>query len=178
MFNVAFADDVDDTIRGSIEDAERESHIAASLLGARARSIGILDSLARGLAFSDEVLDSYQGDVAEIAATGACIQLLGGASPLVQDQPRRFAKDKILAALDSRQIRQIDTFIKVRFHCGICIIWHLDPFMILNTVHEIAFTLTTQKECPVIFWTKLGLYCKNRTLQELTIGEQNLANGV
>jgi hypothetical protein len=113
MFHVSFQEDVDDTIGRPIEVAERESHIAASLrvLAARARSIGILITpeivgcLAEGLGFSDDVVHSYQGDEAEIAAIGSCIQLLCGASPLLQDQPKRFAKDRILAALDDLQMR-------------------------------------------------------------------------
>jgi len=126
MFAVAFRDDVNNAIRGPIEVAERESFIAGSLLAARARSLGILNtpeivgSLAEGLGFSDEILYNYQGDVAEIAAIGSCIQLLCGASPLVQDQLERFAKDKIVAALDSLKISPIDTLIKVRY-----IVWNL-----------------------------------------------------
>ncbi|KAF8965585.1 hypothetical protein BDZ97DRAFT_1811389 [Flammula alnicola] len=117
MFHVAFRDDFNNTI-GEIEFAERDSYIAVSLLGARARSMGMLNtpeivgSLAEGLGFPDEVLYHYQGDVAEIAAVGSCLQLLGGASSLVQDQPERFAKDKILAALDSLQFSQNDVLIK------------------------------------------------------------------
>jgi hypothetical protein len=82
MFDVAFRDDVDNAIREA-EVAERESYIAASLLGVLARSIGILNtpetvgSLAEGLAFSDELYYGYQGDAAEIAAIGACVQFLG-----------------------------------------------------------------------------------------------------
>ena len=82
---------------------------------ARARSLGILNtpeivgSLAEGLGFSDEVLYNYQGDAAEIAVIGSCIQLLCGASPLMQDQPERFAKDKIVAALHGLKISPIDT---------------------------------------------------------------------
>jgi len=117
MFHVAFGDDVVNNAIREPDVEERESYIAASLLGSRARSIGILDtpevvgSLAEGLAFSDEVQRSYQGNAAEIAAIGACIQLLGGASPLV---PKRFAKDKIMAALDDLQIShsQIDMLIQ------------------------------------------------------------------
>ena len=81
-------------------------YIAASLLSGRARSLGLLDtpqivgSLAEGLAFADEVLYNYQGEAAEITAIGSCLQLLGGASRLMQEQPDRFAKDKVLAALD------------------------------------------------------------------------------
>jgi len=121
MFRVAFQEDLDGAIGPPVEVAERELHLAASLLGARARSIGVLDtpnivgSLAEGLGFPDEVLFHYQGDVAEIAATGSCIQLLCGASSLVQDQPKRFAKDKILAALDRLKTSRIDALIKVCF---------------------------------------------------------------
>ncbi|PPQ72774.1 hypothetical protein CVT26_003156 [Gymnopilus dilepis] len=85
-------------------------YIAASLLSGRARSLGLLDtpqivgSLAEGLAFADEVLYNYQGEAAEkaaeITAIGSCLQLLGGASRLMQEQPDRFAEDKLLAALD------------------------------------------------------------------------------
>jgi len=74
-----------------------------------------VSSSAEGLGFSDEVLFHYQGDVAEIAATGSCIQLLCRASSLVQDQPKRFAKYKILAALDCLKISRIDALIKVCF---------------------------------------------------------------
>ncbi|KAF8965584.1 hypothetical protein BDZ97DRAFT_1811387 [Flammula alnicola] len=118
MFHVAFRDDLNDAIRGPIEVAERDSYIAASLLGGRVRGMGmfttpqIVGSLAEGLGFPNEVLYHYQGDVAEIAAVGSCLQLLGGASSLVQDQPERFAKDKILAALDSLQFSQNDVLIK------------------------------------------------------------------
>jgi hypothetical protein len=142
MFGVAFRDYVNSAIGGPIEVAERESFIAASLLAARARSLEILitpeivGSLAEGLGFSDEVLYNYQGDVAEIAAIGSCIQLLCGASALVQDLPKRFSKDKIVTALDGLEISSIDTLIKVRF-----IVWIVEfalAFMVSNIVHEIA----------------------------------------
>ena len=95
MFRIAFGDDINDTIRGPIEVAECESYIAGSLLATCARSIGILNtprivgSLAEGLGFSDDALCNYQGDLAEIAAIGSCVQLLCGASWLVQGQPKR-----------------------------------------------------------------------------------------
>lgn len=90
-----------------------------SLLAARARSIGILNTpevlgcLAEGLGFSDEVVHSYRGDEAKIAAVSSCIQLLCAASRLLRDQPERFAKDRILAALDGVRISSIDPLIKV-----------------------------------------------------------------
>ena len=62
MLEVAFGDDVNSAIGGPIEVAERESFIAASLLAARARNLGILNtpeimgSLAEGLGFSNEFL--------------------------------------------------------------------------------------------------------------------------
>jgi hypothetical protein len=121
IFRVSFQEDVDDTIGRFVKVSERESHIGVSLLAARARSMGTLatpkffGSLGEGLGFSDDVVHNYQGDVAEITATGSCIQLLCGASLLVQDQPQKFAKDKMLAALDNLQIIQIDTLIKVSF---------------------------------------------------------------
>jgi hypothetical protein len=121
MFQVSFQEDVDDTIGRTIEVEDSASHLAVSLLAARARSIGILNTpeilgcLAEGLGFSDEVVHSYQGDEAKIASIGSCIQLLCGASPLLRDQPERFAKDRILAALDGLQISSIDPLIKVRF---------------------------------------------------------------
>ena len=130
MFDVAFGDDVDNPIGGPIEVAERESFIAASLLAARARGLGILNTpeivggLAEGLGFSDEVLYNYQGDAAEIAAVGSCIQLLCGASPLVQDQPERFAKDKIVASLDCLKVRSIDQGSFHRLDRGICTCIH------------------------------------------------------
>ena len=64
-----------------------------------------------GLGFSDDALCNYQGDLAEIAAVSSCIQLLCGASWLVQGQLKRFMKYKILAVLDSLQISPIDTYI-------------------------------------------------------------------
>lgn len=93
MFDVAFAEEIDDAIRGPIHVPQRDSYIGASLLGARARNLGILNtpqvvgSLVEGLAFPDENLYHYQGDQAEIALIGSCLQLLGGASSLVQHQP-------------------------------------------------------------------------------------------
>jgi len=146
MFRVAFRDDVNSAIEARIEVAERASHIAASLLAGRARSIGILNtpeimgSLAEGLAFSDEVQCNYQGDAAKIAAIGACIQLLGGALPLVQDQPERFAKDKILAALDGLQINQIDTLIKVCF-----IFWIVEFALTISIQHRLWFRIQFTK---------------------------------
>lgn len=119
MFGVAFAETLDDAIRGPIEVPQRDSYIAASLLGARARNMGILNtpqivgSLAEGLGFPDEVLYNYQGDQAEIAAIGSCLQLLGGTASLVEHQPWRFTKDKILAALDRLQSSQNDILFQV-----------------------------------------------------------------
>ncbi|KAF8875959.1 hypothetical protein CPB84DRAFT_1853111 [Gymnopilus junonius] len=117
-FSVTFPDDLNDAIRGPIEITEHHSYVAASLLGARARSMGMLTtpdivgSVAEGLGFPDEVLFHYEGDIAEIAIIGACVQLLGGASSLVKDQPDRFAKNKILAALDRIQSKENDVLIK------------------------------------------------------------------
>jgi len=126
------------------EIAERKSHLAASLLAARARYFGLLNtpatmgSLAEGLGFPDDIRCYYQGGAAETAAIGSCIQLLCGVSPLVQKQPVRFAKHKILAVLDGLglQFSRIDALIKVRF-----IVWNLRlPFLWLrNTVHQVAF---------------------------------------
>lgn len=89
MFHVAFRGEVN-TIGGPVEFAERELFIAASLLATRARSLGMLNTpeIVGSLAgFSDEILYTYQGDATEIAAIGSCIQLLCGASPLLQGQP-------------------------------------------------------------------------------------------
>jgi hypothetical protein len=114
MFRVSFQEDVDDTIGRDIKVADRKSHLAVSLLAARARSIGILNTpeilgcLTEGLGFSDEVVHNYRGDEAKIAAMGSCIQLLCGASSLLRDQPERFAKARILAALDGLQISSIN----------------------------------------------------------------------
>ena len=77
---------------------------------------------------------TYQGDLAKIAAISSCIQLLCGASWLMQGQPKRFVKDKILAALDSLQISPIDTLITVHFMCA----YHFN-LILFDTVHEIAF---------------------------------------
>ena len=121
MFQVSFQEDVDDTIGRAIKVSDSKSHLAVSLLAARARSIGILNTpeivgcLAEGLGFSDEVVHNYQGDEVKIAAMGSCIQLLCGASPLLRDQQERFAKYRILAALDGIRISSIDPLIKVRF---------------------------------------------------------------
>jgi len=144
MFHVALRDDVNDSIRGDLEVAERKSHLAASLLAARARYFGLLNtpatmgSLAEGLGFPDDIRCHYQGGAAEIAAIGSCIQLLCGVSWLVQKLPVRFAKDKILAALDGLglQFSRIDALIKVCF-----IVWNLRfaIFMAANIVHQVAF---------------------------------------
>jgi hypothetical protein len=121
MFQVSFQEDVDDTIGRDIEVSGSASHLAVSLLAARARSIGVLNTpeilgcLAEGLGFEDDVVHGYQGDEAKIAAIGSCIQLLCGASSLLRDQPERFAKNRILAALDGLQISPFDPLIKVRF---------------------------------------------------------------
>ena len=137
MFCIAFGDD---TICGPIEVAEHELYIAGSLLATCARSIGILNtlrivgSLVEGLGFSDNALCNYHGDLAEIAAVSSCIQLLCGASWLMQGQLKRFVKYKILAVLDSLQISPIDTLVTVHFMC----MYHFNliPF---NIVHEITF---------------------------------------
>ena len=119
MFDVAFAEEIDDAIRGPIHVPQRDSYIGGSLLGARARNLGILNtpqvvgSLVEGLAFPDENLYHYQGDQAEIALIGSCLQLLGGASSLVQHQPWRFTKDKILAALDCLVSSENDILLQV-----------------------------------------------------------------
>lgn len=119
MFDVAFAEEIDDAIRGPIHVPRRDSYITASLLGGRARNLGILNtpqvvgSLAEGLAFPDENLYHYQGDQAEIALIGSCLQLLGGASSLVQHQPWRFTKDNILAALDNLKSSENDKLLQV-----------------------------------------------------------------
>jgi len=119
MFGVAFAEEVDNTIRGPIQVPSRDSYVAASLLGARARNMDILNtpeivgSLADGLAFSDESLYNYKGDEAEITLIGSCLQLLGGASSLVQHQPWRFTKDSILAALECLKSSQNDILLQV-----------------------------------------------------------------
>lgn len=89
-----------------------------SLLGARARSMDIINTpecvgkLADGLGFPKRVSLDYEAEQAEIAAMGSCIQLLGGASLLMRDQPVRFAKDTILAALDTLEPGQNDALIK------------------------------------------------------------------
>lgn len=118
MFIVALAEDVDNAIRGPIDDSRGDTYVGASLLGARLRNLGILDtpqivgSLAEGLAFPDEILYHYQGDNAEIALIGSCLQLLGGASSLVQQQPWRFTKDKILTALDGLKSSENDILLQ------------------------------------------------------------------
>jgi len=132
MFQVSFQEDVDDAIGRTIQVGDNAMHLASSLLAARARNIGILNtpeilgSLGEGLGFSDDVVHSYQGTEAKIACVGSCIQLLCGALPLLRDQPKRFAKGRILAALDGLQISSIDPLIKVRFH-----------FMVLNVTISI-----------------------------------------
>jgi len=106
MFHVAFRDDLNDHIRGRIDPSMRESYIAASLLAGRVRSVGLLTtpeivgSLAEGLKLPDESLYHYQGELAEIAATASCLQLLGGYSVLLRQQPTRFSKEVVLTALD------------------------------------------------------------------------------
>jgi hypothetical protein len=118
LFFAIFPDDFNASISGPVLVSERETYIAMSLLGARARSMDIINTpecvgkLADGLGFPERV--SIQGEQAEIAAMGSCIQLLGGASLLMRDQPVRFAKDRILAALDRLESGQNDALIKVR----------------------------------------------------------------
>lgn len=73
----------------------------------------IVGSLAEGLGFPDKVLHNYQGGQAEIAIIGSCLQLLGGTSSLVEHQPWRFTKDKILAALDRLQSSQNNILLQV-----------------------------------------------------------------
>jgi hypothetical protein len=142
MFRVSFQEDVDDTIGRAIKVADSESHLAVSLLAAHARSIGMLNTpeilgcLAEGLGFSDEFVHNYRGDEAKIAAMGSCIQLLCGASLLLRDQPERFAKDRILAALNGLQISSIDPLIKVRLiEFALTISIHI----ISNAAHKITF---------------------------------------
>jgi hypothetical protein len=66
-------------------------YLGVLLLAACARNSGILTtpeilgSFGEGLGFSDDVVHNYQGDVAEIAATDSCIQLLCAASLLVHN---------------------------------------------------------------------------------------------
>ena len=114
-----FPDHFNASISGPVLVTERETYIAMSLLGARARSMDIINTpecvgkLADGLGFPERVLFHDQAE-AEIAAMGSCIQLLGGASLLMRDQPVRFAKDKILDALDRLESGQNDALIKVR----------------------------------------------------------------
>jgi hypothetical protein len=119
LFLVMFPDDFNASISRPILVPERKMYIAMSLLGARARSMDIINTpecvgiLADGLGFPECVSLHYQSERAEIAAIGSCIQLLGGASLLMQDQPVRFHKDKILSALDHLESGQNDSLIKV-----------------------------------------------------------------
>ena len=120
-----FPDDFNAFVSGPVLVPERETYIAMSLLGARARSMDITNTpacvgkLADGLGFPKRVSFHYQAEQAEIAAMGFCIQLLGGASLLMRDQPVRFAKDKILAALDRLESGQNNALIKVsRLHAS------------------------------------------------------------
>ena len=120
LFFAMFPDDFNASISGPVLVPECETYIAMSLLGARARSMDIINTpecvgkLAYGLGFPERVSFHYQSEQAEIAAMGSCIQLLGGASLLMRDQPVRFAKDKILDALDRLESGQNDALIKVR----------------------------------------------------------------
>jgi hypothetical protein len=120
LFLAMFPDDFDGYISRPLLVPECETYIAMSLLGARARSMGIIintsecvGKLADGLGFPERVSFDYQAK-AEIAAMGSCIQLLGGAAVLMRDYPVRFAKNKILAALDRLESGQNEALIKVR----------------------------------------------------------------
>ncbi|KAF9565892.1 hypothetical protein CPC08DRAFT_815127 [Agrocybe pediades] len=118
MFHVSLRENVNDEIRGPIEAEERKSFVGASLLAARARSLGLLDTpeivgnFAEGLGFCDEKIHNYEGEVAEIAAAGACVQVLGGLSSLVEKQPKRFAKGKVLTALNRMAFPTISALIE------------------------------------------------------------------
>ncbi|KAF9558343.1 hypothetical protein CPC08DRAFT_819373 [Agrocybe pediades] len=118
MFHASLRETVNDAIRGPIEAEERQSFTAVSLLAARARSLGILSTpeivgnFAEGLGFGDEKIHNYEGEVAEIAATGACIQALGGISSLVEKKPKRFAKGKVLTALNRMEFPSISALIE------------------------------------------------------------------
>ena len=119
LFFAMFPDDFNASISGPVIVPERETYIAMSLLGARARSMDIINTpecvgkLEDGLGFPKRVSVHYQGEQAEIAVMGSCIQLLGGASLLMRDQPVRFAKDKILAAFDRLESGRNNALIKV-----------------------------------------------------------------
>jgi hypothetical protein len=119
IFRVAFRDDLNDAHRGPIIVSERDSYLAASLLGGRVRSMGLLTtpeiigSIAEGLKFPDEILYNYQGEAADIAAIAACLHLLGGINALVQAHPSRFSKEKIIAALDDLQNDETRSLIEV-----------------------------------------------------------------
>jgi len=113
-----FPENPNASISGPILVPERETYIAMSswALVQEAwiyKHPRIRRQIGDGLGFPERVSSHYQGEQAEIAPVGSCTQLLGVASLLMRDQPVRFAKDKMLAALDHLQTGQNDAPIKV-----------------------------------------------------------------
>jgi hypothetical protein len=116
LFLAMFPDDFNASISGPVLVPERETYIAMSLLGAHARSMDIINTpecvgiLADGLGFLECVSLHYQSEQAEFAAIGSCIQLLGGAPLLMQDQPVRFVQvlDEIQLNLSAKEREQLD----------------------------------------------------------------------
>ncbi|KAF8963406.1 hypothetical protein BDZ97DRAFT_1820701 [Flammula alnicola] len=96
------------------ETSEREEFLNGSFIAGRARSLGLMTSpetvgaVGEGLEFPGEVIYNSTGEIAEIRALGACLQLLGSASKLIELFGNRFAVEKVVKSLEGIRVSAAD----------------------------------------------------------------------
>jgi len=105
VFNVDFRDKIHSNLSIS-ETSERTEFLRGSFIAGRARSLGLVTSpetvgaVGEGLKFADEVIYNSTGEIAEIRALGACLQLLGSAGKLIELFGERFSVVKVIKSLE------------------------------------------------------------------------------
>ena len=114
VFRVDFRDKIHSNLTIS-EPSERVEFLSASFIAGRARVLGLVSSpetvgaVGEGLGFPDEVIYNSTGEIAEIRALGACLQLLGSASKLLELPGGRFAVAKVIRSLEEIRVSARDT---------------------------------------------------------------------
>jgi len=135
VFNIDFRDKIHSNLSIS-ETSERLEFLRGSLIAGRARSLGLVTSpetvgaVGEGLKFPDEVIYNSTAEIAEIRVLGACLQLLGSASKLIELFGERFAAVKVITSLEEIRIGAGDNSLVDVSRFYATYIFFIDPILL------------------------------------------------
>ena len=114
IFNIDFHDKICGHLT-TPDTSDRAEFLNASFIAGRARGLNLMDgpnitgAVGEGLRLPNEMTENRTGEIAEIWALGACLQLLGSGSDLLtKDDGKRFPVEVVIKALEGIEMSAQD----------------------------------------------------------------------